>query len=145
MDNFVVNPTLYLEPMMGHRKRLTINELLKMLESGQSIQAMLITQPELEIEDISEVKLYEAIQKAAALFKSVGTQAVYLFGSAAQGKMRADSDVDFAVIGLKPTLFFQVMGQIQDILPCPFDLIDLDMDTPFTRYLKQKGRLRYVA
>jgi hypothetical protein len=31
------------------------------------------------------------------------------------------------------------------VLPRSLDLVDLDVDTPFTRYLKQKGKLHRVA
>jgi hypothetical protein len=37
------------------------------------------------------------------------------------------------------------MGQILFVLPRPLDLVDLDVDTLFTRYLKQKGNLHRVA
>lgn len=90
-------------------------------------------------------ELDTAINQAAAVLKAAGAEAVYLFGSSVKGTTRPDSDIDLAVAGLPPAQFFPVMGQLQFILPRPFDLVDLDVDTPFTRYLKQKGNLRRVA
>jgi hypothetical protein len=33
------------------------------------------------------------------------------------------------------------MGDAREILECSVDLIDLDEDNPFTRYLKEEGEL----
>lgn len=90
-------------------------------------------------------ELDSAITQAAAILKAAGAEAVYLFGSSVKGATRPDSDIDLAVAGLPSAEFFPAMGQIQFILPRPFDLVDLDVDTPFTQYLKQKGNLRRVA
>lgn len=92
-----------------------------------------------------ESDLDRLIEAAAAVLKAAGADAVYLFGSAARGNMRTDSDVDLAVTGIQPGLFFRAMSQAEDILQRRLDLIDLDVDTPFTRYLKQKGQLKRVA
>jgi predicted nucleotidyltransferase len=90
-------------------------------------------------------ELRQAIDRAAAILQDAGAEAVYLFGSIAEGPLRPDSDIDLAVTGLPPARFFQAMGRALTILPRPLDLVDLDVDTPFTRYLKQKGKLRRVA
>lgn len=90
-------------------------------------------------------ELQQAIEQAAAILKAAGVDAVYLFGSLAEGPVRADSDIDLAVAGLPPAKFFQAMGQTMSVLPRSLDLVDLDVDTPFTRYLKQKGKLHRVA
>jgi predicted nucleotidyltransferase len=90
-------------------------------------------------------ELEQAIERAAAILKAAGADAVYLFGSIVEGRVRADSDIDLAVAGLPPARFFQAMGQTMSVLPRSLDLIDLDVDTPFTRYLKQKGKLHRVA
>jgi predicted nucleotidyltransferase len=94
---------------------------------------------------VQPVELWQAIERAAAILKEAGADAVYLFGSVAEGPLRPDSDIDLAVTGLPPTKFFQAMGQTLTVLPRPLDLVDLDMDTPFTRYLRQKGKLYRVA
>lgn len=85
------------------------------------------------------------IAKAAAILKTAGAREVYVFGSAAQGKLHEDSDVDMAVSGLPPEVFFRAMARASDALGCPLDLVDLDEDTPFTRYLKREGELRHVG
>lgn len=85
------------------------------------------------------------IERAAASLLASGAQEVYLFGSAANGTMREDSDIDLAVSGLPPERFFRAMGEAGDILGRPTDLIDLDVPGLLTDYLKRKGKLHRVA
>ena len=94
---------------------------------------------------IKPAAIQQAIEQAAAILKAAGAEEVYLFGSAVEGPLHPHSDIDLAVAGLPPDRFFQAMGQTLLVLPRPLDLVDLDTDTPFTRYLKQKGRLHRVA
>ena len=90
-------------------------------------------------------ELKSPIEQATIVLKNFGAEAIYLFGSFADGTARANSDIDMAVSGLAPHQFFQAMGQMLLVLPRPLDLIDLDEETPFTIYLKQKGMLYRVA
>ncbi len=92
-----------------------------------------------------EGDLGERIAHAAEVFKAAGAHAVYLFGSAAIGTIREDSDVDMAVSGLPPERFFETMGEAHSILGRTLDLIDLDEQNLFTEYLKKKGLLHRVA
>lgn len=85
------------------------------------------------------------IERAAAVLKAVGAREVYLYGSAVSDRMRPDSDVDLAVSGLPPGIFFRAMSDAESALGLPLDLIDLDEDNPFTRYLKSEGELRRVG
>ena len=87
----------------------------------------------------------QLIQQAAVALKAAGAQEVYLFGSAARGTLRPDSDIDLAVSGLPPALFFRAMAQAGDTLGRPLDLVDLDETTPFTRYLREEGELQRVS
>ena len=86
-----------------------------------------------------------SLETAVAALKAAGAREVYLFGSAAKGSLRESSDVDLAVSGLPPEVFFRAMGAAHDALNRPVDLIDLDRDNPFTRYLKRKGELVRVG
>ena len=85
------------------------------------------------------------IDRAAQVLKDAGAQEVYLFGSLATGKYAENSDIDLAVSGLPPELFFKTMSRIGDIVKLPFDLVDLDEETPFTSYLKKRGKLIRVG
>ncbi len=85
------------------------------------------------------------VERAVAALKAAGAREVYLFGSTAKGIMRENSDVDLAVSGLPPEVFFRAMAAAHDALERPLDLIDLDADNAFTRYLKNKGELLRVG
>jgi len=93
----------------------------------------------------SPEEITRLIARAAASLEAAGTREVYVFGSAAQGTLREDSDVDMAVSGLPPKVFFRAMAIASDALGRPLDLVDLDEDTAFTRYLKREGELRRVG
>jgi predicted nucleotidyltransferase len=85
------------------------------------------------------------VRLAAAALKAAGAREVYLFGSAAHGGLHEHSDVDLAVSGLPPDVFFKAMGAARRTLGRPVDLVDLDEDNPFTRYLKHEGELERVG
>ncbi len=70
---------------------------------------------------------------------------MYLFGSAAKGTLTEESDIDLAVTGLPPEKFFHALGQAHRKIDRSLDLIDLDEESLFTNYLKEKGKLFRVA
>lgn len=89
---------------------------------------------------------YQAdIEKAVQLLKQIGCTEIYLFGSVAQGTSRASSDLDFAVRGCPPDKFFYAIGKLLSELSRTADLIDLDRDTRFGRFLRETGELVRVA
>jgi predicted nucleotidyltransferase len=90
-------------------------------------------------------QLKEQIAKAAEALRKAGAREVYLFGSAAHGAVRQGGDVDLAVRGLPPERFFEAMGEAADLLDVPLDLVDLDVENPFTEYLRQHGELVRVG
>jgi len=85
------------------------------------------------------------IETAARILREEGATEVYVFGSAAHGKMRPDSDIDLAVRGLPPERYFPAMGRVVDAIQRLFDLVDLDEENLFTQYIVQKGVLQRVA
>jgi predicted nucleotidyltransferase len=92
-----------------------------------------------------DAELRKRIERAAAVLKSFGAREVYVFGSAAAGVPRPGSDVDLAVVGLPPEVFFEATAGAADALGCELDLVDLDEQTPFTCYLREQGELQRVA
>jgi predicted nucleotidyltransferase len=90
-------------------------------------------------------ELKVSIDKAASALRAVGAKEVYVFGSASKGQMRPDSDVDLAVSGLPPEVFFRAMGMASRALGRQVDLVDLDEDNPFTEYLKHHQELVRVG
>jgi uncharacterized protein len=86
-----------------------------------------------------------SIEQLVAVLKKSGAKTVYVFGSAAKGNMRNDSDLDLAVSGLPPENFFKALSIASDLLDRPLHLVDLDEVTPFTRYLIEEGELQRVG
>lgn len=89
--------------------------------------------------------LEQLIKKAVQALREEGAREVFIFGSAADVSADHVSDIDLAVKGLPPKRFIKAMGKVGDILQCPFDLVDLDEENPFTRYLREEGELRRVG
>ena len=85
------------------------------------------------------------IQRAAAELKAAGAREIYVFGSAAKGTNDAASDFDLAVSGLPPSVFYWVGARVSDLIGRSVDLIDLDVNTPFTRYLREENDLARVG
>lgn len=77
----------------------------------------------------------DTLLAAANLLLRMGATQVFVFGSATKGGLRPDSDVDLAVRGLPPTVYFSAISKASDILGRAVDLVDLDDPTPLVRYL----------
>jgi predicted nucleotidyltransferase len=90
-------------------------------------------------------ELDSLVHKAADVLKSFGATDVYLFGSIAKGANDEHSDIDLAVSGLPPKVFFKAMGSTMNVIKREFDLVDLDERNPFVDYLKSRGDLKHVA
>jgi predicted nucleotidyltransferase len=82
-----------------------------------------------------------AVTAAANLLRSMGATQVFIFGSAAKGDLRPDSDVDMAVTGLPSQKYFSAVSRVSDLIGRPVDLVDLDDSTPLVRYLLASGEL----
>ncbi len=90
-------------------------------------------------------KLNEKIRKAVPILRSAGASEIYLLGSALTDDMREDSDIDIAVAGLRPDIFFRVMAEVADILGHPVDILDLDSPAGISEYVRKSGTLKRVG
>ena len=90
-------------------------------------------------------RLDDSIKKAVQVLIHAGAREVYLFGSCTTTTVRDNSDVDLAVSGLPPRMFFRAMSRAVAVLDRPMDLVDLDETNPFTQFLKAEGLLRRVG
>jgi hypothetical protein len=50
-----------------------------------------------------------------------------------------------AVSGLPPSVFYRMGARVSDLIGRSVDLIDLDINTPFTRYLRMENELVRVG
>jgi len=87
----------------------------------------------------------DAVAKAATLFIGLGASQVFVFGSAVKGQLRPTSDIDMAVSGLPPHVYFSAISQASDLIGRPVDLVDLDDDSGLVRYLRDSGELVRVG
>ncbi len=67
-----------------------------------------------------------------------GVRRILLFGSALK-RDTGYGDIDLAVDGLDPKLFFKFYGELIRKLNKSIDLIDLGEHTPFTEYIASEG------
>lgn len=85
------------------------------------------------------------LDQAIKILKNGGCTAVYLFGSLTTGKFHSQSDIDLAVRGCPPEEFFHLLGELMFTLDYSVDLIDLDTNDLFARYLIEKGKLHQIG
>lgn len=76
--------------------------------------------------------------------KKFNASSVILFGSSVRKK--DGNDIDLAVKGIKPELFFQFYGELFKYLPKPVDLVDLDKaNAYFANRILEEGEVIYEA
>ncbi len=81
------------------------------------------------------------IERAVEILKEGGCSEVFLFGSLAEGRSRESSDIDLAVRGCSPKRFFELLGKLLRSLSRSVDLVDLDSQDPFAKYLLDESEL----
>jgi predicted nucleotidyltransferase len=82
-----------------------------------------------------------SLQRAVEILQQAGCAQIFLFGSLATGQMGMDSDIDLAIRGCPKGEFFHLLGQLMLELDHPVDLVSLDNQDAFARYLEQEGEL----
>jgi uncharacterized protein len=88
----------------------------------------------------------ELIEKAVAILRTYGATEVYLLGSACSGDFDPErSDIDLAVRGIPAKDFYGAVGETMCSLGREVDVVDLDAETAFGRYLTEHGELARVA
>jgi predicted nucleotidyltransferase len=70
--------------------------------------------------------------------KKYNVSSVYLFGSSIDENSQAN-DIDLAVKGIMPKLFFKFYGELLRSLSKPVDLVDLSKKSLFNQIVEEKG------
>jgi predicted nucleotidyltransferase len=97
-------------------------------------------------EKIQIPEIYQKdIHRAVEILKEAGCTDVFLFGSLAAGKVRDKSDIDLAVRGCPQGEFFPLLGRLLLELSYPVDLVNLDGQDAFVRYLEEHGELLQIG
>ncbi len=87
----------------------------------------------------------EDIHRAVKILKDAGCTEIFLFGSLGEGKIRDDSDIDIAVRGCPRGKFFYLLGKLLLALDHPVDLVKLDSQDAFARYLGKEGVMLQIG
>lgn len=74
--------------------------------------------------------------------KKYNVAAVFLFGSSLE-KDKESNDIDIAVKGIEPRLFFKFYAELFKRLSKPVDLIDLSRKTLFNNLVEETGEKIY--
>jgi predicted nucleotidyltransferase len=85
------------------------------------------------------------IEKAILIFKEHGCTEIYIFGSLAKGSFSENSDIDFAVKGLKKGDYYKVGALLNMEIEHNFDMIKLDNDNSFSRFIAENEVFLRVA
>ena len=92
-----------------------------------------------------EEKIIDAFKNI--LVKEIEPYVIYLFGSAAAGTMRADSDIDIAFFSNKQITDYElyiISQRLADLIKKEVDLIDLNKaSTVFKAQIVGKGKIIY--
>lgn len=78
---------------------------------------------------------------AVDLLEKSGCKEIYLFGSLLEGIVREGSDIDLAIRGCNPEMFYNLVGQLMMELEHPVDLINLDREDDFTKYIVSEANM----
>jgi predicted nucleotidyltransferase len=96
-----------------------------------------------------KVQLPETYQKdvrrAVKILKEAGCIQVFLFGSLTARKFRDGSDIDLAIQGCPEGRFFHLLGKLLLELDHSVDLVNLDRQDAFARYLEKEGELLQIG
>ena len=85
------------------------------------------------------------VRRAVEILKEAGCTQVFLFGSLAAGKVQKGSDIDLAVRGCPKGKFFHLLGKLLLELYHSVDLVSLDRQDDFARFLEKEGGLLQVG
>jgi predicted nucleotidyltransferase len=77
----------------------------------------------------------EIITQCARKYK---VSSIYLFGSSLD-RNTEPNDIDLAVKGIRPEVFFKFYGELLRSISKPIDLVDLSRKSLFNRIIEEKG------
>jgi len=80
--------------------------------------------------------------KIRDISKKYNVKRVLLFGSSVNPDIDGN-DIDLAIEGVEPKVFFKFYGELLFALSKPLDLVDLSRKSRFTEFIKRKGIVIY--
>lgn len=73
------------------------------------------------------------------LAEKYNVQKIFVFGSASMEGNDRYNDIDLGVDGLDASLFFSFYSELMRSLDKPIDLVDMSIDTRFTRLIRAES------
>ena len=96
-------------------------------------------------EQLMKIAKERAKECAEFLAENFNVREVYLFGSLAEGFFHEDSDIDLAVEGLEPHLYFKALTKLHDVSEgFKVDLVPLEA-SPYKDIIVKEGERLYEA
>ena len=85
------------------------------------------------------------IENAVIILKKYDCSGIYIFGSIVNGNFNETSDIDIAVKGIRPELFFKAYSELSFNLNHSIDLINMDTKKKFSNFLSEIKEIIRVA
>ena len=85
------------------------------------------------------------LQRAVEIVHGFGCTEVYIFGSLAKGSVGKRSDIDLAIRGCPKGEFFNLYGKLMMELEHPVDVISMERQRRFAKYLEEHERLLQIG
>ena len=93
---------------------------------------------------IASARLEALVRLAAApILQAYGVTRAYLFGSIAEGRVGAQSDVDLLVLGVGAAAYWNLRRDLEQALGRPLDLFTQDDDPVFVAKIIARGQVIY--
>lgn len=90
-------------------------------------------------------RIKKRLKLAEEYLKSVGCKEIILFGSLANGMADKFSDIDLAVSGISPDIYFKSLAEISSVVGWKVDLVSMDyISADFKESIQKHGRCLYA-
>ena len=92
-----------------------------------------------------EKKFKNILSKAIEYLKSIGTNEIILFGSLAEGNYNEFSDIDLAISGISPRIYFKAVATLPLLVGKKIDLVLVDfVSKDFKTKIRKEGQTVYA-
>lgn len=130
-----IPPGVILGDLIVQGRTLPVRAIMESLAKGRSVEEILHAFPPMTERDLETACRYAA--QLAALAKVLeGVEFAILYGSAASGNLRPDSDIDIAVRHQRPLdvdAVIRLVGEISAVFGRDADLLDLHRAGPIIK------------
>ncbi|MEW6606169.1 MAG: nucleotidyltransferase domain-containing protein [bacterium] len=92
------------------------------------------------------IKIKKKLTSAIEYLKSIGCKEVILFGSLCDGTFDDTSDIDIAVSGVSPRLYFKAVATLPSIIKWKVDLVTMEhISKELEQRIRKEGKILYAT